>query len=41
MAREGLFPDVKLEKMAKLLEATASRSHHFAKILERDLKGDG
>ena len=41
MAREGIFPDVKLEKIAELPGATAPRPHHFAKILERDLKGDG
>ena len=41
MAREGLFPDVKLEKIAKLPGAAAPRPHHFAKILERNLKGDG
>ena len=41
MAREGIFLDAKLEKIADLPEATAPRPHHFAKILERVLKRDG
>ena len=41
MAREGIFPNVKLEKIAELPGATAPRPHHFAEILERDLKGNG
>ena len=40
MAREGIFPDAKLEKIAELPGATAPGPNHFAGILDRVLKAD-
>ena len=40
MAREGIFPDAKLEKIAELPGATVPAPHHFAGILDRVLKAD-
>ena len=40
MAREGIFPDAKLEKIAELPGATAPGPHHFAGILDRVSKAD-
>ena len=40
MAREGIFPDAKLEKIAGLPGATAPGPHYFAGILDSVLKAD-
>ncbi len=38
MAREGIFPDAKLEKIAELPGATDPGPHLFAGTLDRKLK---
>ena len=40
MARESIFPDAKLEKIAELPGATAPGPDHLAGILDRVLKAD-
>ena len=40
LAREGIFLDAKLEKIAEVPGASAPGPHHFAGILDRALKAD-
>ena len=40
MARKGIFPDAKLEKIAELPGAVAPGPNHYAGILDRVLKAD-